>query len=186
MRSMTSTKAARAVSSFRCSQAICRTSPICEPCASVRCSRPTISAASRSTAYCADCAVGIEISPAAPGNARCCRDTPAVASTVARNRSLRDKVHRYRPSKPRPMSHNPGLTSAPSSPKAATPNQLGGIGMPSGLALNAAGEIRRACRSWRARSRAPVRNAGGTKLRSVASRIAMRIWKSSTSAGTGF
>src|SRR6185295_11126676 len=33
---------------------------------------------------------------------------------------------------------------------------------------------------------ASARNAGGTKLRSVASRIAMRIWNSSTSAGTGF
>jgi hypothetical protein len=36
------------------------------------------------------------------------------------------------------MSHRPGLINAPNSPNAARPNQLGGIGMPSGRALNAA------------------------------------------------
>jgi hypothetical protein len=35
------------------------------------------------------------------------------------------------------MSHRPGLINAPNNPKAATPNQFGGIGMPSGRALNA-------------------------------------------------
>ena len=36
------------------------------------------------------------------------------------------------------MSHSPGLISAPNKPNVAMPNQLGGIGMPSGRALNAA------------------------------------------------
>ena len=85
------------------------------------------------------------------------------------------------------MSHRPGLTSAPSSPKAAMPNQLGGIGMPSGRALNAAARYEGLSFTGPFHEGLPcARNAGGTKLRSVASRIAMRIWNSSTSAGTGF
>ena len=79
------------------------------------------------------------------------------------------------------MSHNPGLMSAPSKPNVAMPNQFGGIGMPSGRALNAAAEI-----GGLVLHAPSQRNAGGTKPKSVASRIAMRIWNSSTSAGTGF
>ena len=84
------------------------------------------------------------------------------------------------------MSHRPGFTSAPSNPKAAMPNQFGGIGMPSGRALKAAARYEGLSFMCPPGVEASARKAGGTKFRSVASRTAMRIWNSSTSAGTGF
>ena len=62
------------------------------------------------------------------------------------------------------MSHSPGWISAPNNPKAARPNQFGGIGMPKGRALNAAAEIGRFALHGVPSGAAIERNAGGTKL----------------------